>query len=273
MTLGYENVIISGLMSKAYSLAGIQVGWLTSPNVDLVRACEAWRAYTIVSASQIDRQIALYELHEGRLHNLLKRNNALARHNLALLEGFIEQNRWAYGEAGACFGDAGGAGDTGGDEREFKDTCLNNHSHKTLILWSTTNWKSYPRKPKQGAGDPYPCSRLGADCGEPELGIPSAWPRRTMMRNPEGVAATEYDSPGSNRRIWVPCEGGRRRRSIRLLARDGETRAVEDDPQQGPSAPAIMLPIAIHRCTDSPPQHRDGFDSAGPERYPHRSQE
>lgn len=78
-----------------YSLAGIQVGWLTSPNVDLVRACEAWRAYTIVSASQIDRQIALYALHEGRLHNLLKRNNALARHNLALLEGFIEQNRWA----------------------------------------------------------------------------------------------------------------------------------------------------------------------------------
>ncbi|EDN11350.1 predicted protein [Histoplasma mississippiense (nom. inval.)] len=68
---------------------------LASPNVDLVRACEAWRAYTIVSASQIDRQIALYALHEGRLHNLLKSNNALARHNLALPEGVIEQNRWA----------------------------------------------------------------------------------------------------------------------------------------------------------------------------------
>ncbi|KKZ64099.1 hypothetical protein EMCG_01596 [[Emmonsia] crescens] len=95
MSLGYENVIVSGSMSKAYSLSGIRVGWLASPNTDLVRTCENWRAYTIISVSQIDQQIAHYALDEGCLHNLLKRNNGIARHNLGLLEGFIEQHRWA----------------------------------------------------------------------------------------------------------------------------------------------------------------------------------
>ncbi|EQL35005.1 hypothetical protein BDFG_03226 [Blastomyces dermatitidis ATCC 26199] len=95
MSLGYENVIVSGSMSKAYSLSGVRVGWLASPNVDLVRACESWRPYTMISVSQLDQEIAHYALDEGCLHNLLKRNNGLARHNLGLLEGFIEQHRWA----------------------------------------------------------------------------------------------------------------------------------------------------------------------------------
>ncbi|PGG97779.1 hypothetical protein GX51_07161 [Blastomyces parvus] len=95
MSLGYENVIVSGSMSKAYSLSGVRVGWLASPNVDLVRACEAWRPYTIISVSQLDQEIAHYALDAGCLHNLLKRNTGLARHNLGLLAGFIEQHRWA----------------------------------------------------------------------------------------------------------------------------------------------------------------------------------
>ncbi|EEH45154.2 uncharacterized protein PADG_01304 [Paracoccidioides brasiliensis Pb18] len=94
MSLGYENVVVSGSMSKAYSMAGIRVGWLASPNVELVKKCEKWRAYTVISVGQIDQQIASYALDEC-LHKLLKRNNDLARHNLGLLEGFIEQHRWA----------------------------------------------------------------------------------------------------------------------------------------------------------------------------------
>ncbi|OAX77977.1 hypothetical protein ACJ72_07719 [Emergomyces africanus] len=95
MSLGYENVIVSGSMSKAYSLSGIRVGWLASPSIDLVRACEAWRAYTMLSVSQVDQAIALYALGEGCLHNLLRRNNDLARQNLGILERFVEQHRWA----------------------------------------------------------------------------------------------------------------------------------------------------------------------------------
>ncbi|PGH01071.1 hypothetical protein AJ79_08041 [Helicocarpus griseus UAMH5409] len=94
LSLGYDNVIVSGSMSKAYSLAGIRVGWLASPNNDLIAACKNWRSYTTISVSQLDEQVASYALNEC-LHNLLKRNNGLAKHNLGLLEKFIEQHRWA----------------------------------------------------------------------------------------------------------------------------------------------------------------------------------
>ncbi|KAK5109103.1 hypothetical protein LTR62_007560 [Meristemomyces frigidus] len=89
LSLGYKNTIATGSMSKAYSLAGIRVGWLASRNKDLVEKCASARDYTTISVSQLDQQIAAFALSPDTLHGLLGRNIQLAKTNLELLERFV----------------------------------------------------------------------------------------------------------------------------------------------------------------------------------------
>lgn len=95
LSLGYERTIATGSMSKAFSLAGIRVGWIASRDRQLIESCAAARHYTTISVSQIDDAIASYALAPGCIHNLLGRNIELAQTNLAILERFIESHRWA----------------------------------------------------------------------------------------------------------------------------------------------------------------------------------
>ncbi|KAJ6028395.1 hypothetical protein N7540_003971 [Penicillium herquei] len=95
ISLGYENTIVTGSTSKAYSLAGIRVGWIASRNRSIIEACASSRDYTTISVGQIDDAIASYALAPQCIHNLLARNIELGRTNLAILEKFIESHRWA----------------------------------------------------------------------------------------------------------------------------------------------------------------------------------
>lgn len=82
-------------MSKAYSLAGLRVGWIASRDRNLIEAFASARDYTTISVSAIDDAIASHALAPACVHNLLKRNLELAQKNLAILEKFIESHRWA----------------------------------------------------------------------------------------------------------------------------------------------------------------------------------
>ncbi|PWY91239.1 long-chain fatty acid transporter [Aspergillus heteromorphus CBS 117.55] len=95
LSLGYEHTVVTGSMSKAYSLAGIRVGWLASRDRSIVERCASARDYTTISVGQIDDAIASYALAPACIHNLLERNIELAQKNLAILETFIESHRWA----------------------------------------------------------------------------------------------------------------------------------------------------------------------------------
>ncbi|KAE8393977.1 long-chain fatty acid transporter [Aspergillus alliaceus] len=95
LSLGYDRTIATGSMSKAYSLAGIRVGWIASRDRSVIETCAAARHYTTISVSQLDDAIASYALDASCIHNLLKRNIQLAKTNLAILEKFIESYRWA----------------------------------------------------------------------------------------------------------------------------------------------------------------------------------
>ncbi|GAM38533.1 hypothetical protein TCE0_033f09325 [Talaromyces pinophilus] len=95
LSLGYENVVVTGSMSKAYSLAGIRVGWIAARNKDIIDKCMVCRDYTTISVSQIDDAVASYALAPHTIHSLLLRNIQLAKTNLAILEKFIEGHRWA----------------------------------------------------------------------------------------------------------------------------------------------------------------------------------
>lgn len=95
LEFGYEKVIATGSMSKAFSLAGIRLGWIASPNPEIIEACASARDYTLISVGQIDDSVATHALSSPCVENLLQRNLGLSRQNLDILEGFIEEFGWA----------------------------------------------------------------------------------------------------------------------------------------------------------------------------------
>jgi len=92
ISMGYSRTIVTGSMSKAYSLAGIRVGWIASRNKSIIEMLASARDYTTISVSQIDDRIASYALSASVLHALLRRNINLAKTNLAMLEAFIDKH-------------------------------------------------------------------------------------------------------------------------------------------------------------------------------------
>ena len=95
LSLGYEHSVVTGSVSKAYSLAGLRVGWIASRNNSIIEACASSRDYTTISVGQLDDAVASFALAPECIHSLLRRNIELARTNLAILEKFIESHRWA----------------------------------------------------------------------------------------------------------------------------------------------------------------------------------
>lgn len=92
LSMGYNNVVVTGSMSKAYSLAGIRVGWIASRNSEIIKKIASARHYTTISVSGLDEQVAAYALSPATVHSLLARNIQLAKKNLALLEKFVIKN-------------------------------------------------------------------------------------------------------------------------------------------------------------------------------------
>lgn len=92
ISLGYSKTIITGSMSKAYSLAGIRVGWIASRDQSIIEKIASARDYTTISVSQLDDAVATYALSNSVLHALLSRNIKLAKTNLELLEAFVDEH-------------------------------------------------------------------------------------------------------------------------------------------------------------------------------------
>jgi aspartate/methionine/tyrosine aminotransferase len=95
INMGYDKVVVTGSLSKAYSLAGIRTGWLACKNKAIIETCAGARHYTTISVSMLDQAVAAEALSENCVHALLGRNIELAKKNLAILDTFIEEHRWA----------------------------------------------------------------------------------------------------------------------------------------------------------------------------------
>lgn len=76
-------------MSKAFSLAGIRLGWIASRNSAMIEAFASVRHYTLISVGQLDDRVATQALSSPTVDKLLQRNYQLARQNLADLEAFV----------------------------------------------------------------------------------------------------------------------------------------------------------------------------------------
>ncbi|KAL2202350.1 aminotransferase-like protein [Sarocladium strictum] len=95
LSMGYDKVVVTSSMSKAWALAGIRVGWVASPHATIIETLARARDYTTISVSQIDDQIARYALSPKVRPALIARNLELARTNLDLLDKFVQEHAGA----------------------------------------------------------------------------------------------------------------------------------------------------------------------------------
>lgn len=87
--MGYSNTIATGSLSKAYSLAGLRVGWVASRSAAIIEQIAAARDHTTISVSILDQRVAAFALSPDTIHALLARNMQLAKTNKEILEKFI----------------------------------------------------------------------------------------------------------------------------------------------------------------------------------------
>lgn len=92
LSLGYDRTVSTSSMSKAWSLAGVRVGWIATRDVEVFRAVESARNYTTISVSQLDDMVAGYALSDAVRPALLRRNMELARTNCDLVAAFVEEH-------------------------------------------------------------------------------------------------------------------------------------------------------------------------------------
>ena len=83
----YERGISTAGMSKAYSLAGLRLGWVAGPP-EVIEAVMIQRDYDTISVGLIDDHFATLAL-EGR-ERVLGRAKAITRRNLAILGDWID---------------------------------------------------------------------------------------------------------------------------------------------------------------------------------------
>ena len=90
----YEKGISTGSTSKAFSLAGLRLGWIVGPE-EMLDACEVHRDYTTISVGMVDDYFAAMALDAKEV--VLERSREITRGNLAVLR------EWIAGEPKASF--------------------------------------------------------------------------------------------------------------------------------------------------------------------------
>jgi aspartate/methionine/tyrosine aminotransferase len=86
-----QSGISLGVMSKAYALAGLRIGWLASHDRDLLARVAAFKDYTTICSSTPSEILAIIAL-RARDH-VLGRSRAIVAANLDLLDAFFDE--WA----------------------------------------------------------------------------------------------------------------------------------------------------------------------------------
>ncbi|KAL3443016.1 pyridoxal phosphate-dependent transferase [Aspergillus insuetus] len=92
ISLGYDKVVATSSLSKAYSLAGLRVGWIASRNPSIIDLCVNSRSYALITLSQVDEHLANLALSPPTIQHLLDRNNTLSKRNLQVVQDFIDQH-------------------------------------------------------------------------------------------------------------------------------------------------------------------------------------
>lgn len=83
----YEKGISTASTSKAFSLAGLRVGWIAAPR-EVIDAVLIHRDYNTISVGQLDEHFATLAIENAE--KILERSRDITRTNLALLSNWVE---------------------------------------------------------------------------------------------------------------------------------------------------------------------------------------
>jgi aspartate/methionine/tyrosine aminotransferase len=99
----YEKGLSLGVMSKAYGLPGLRLGWIASKDVALLQRMERVKHYTSICSSAPSELLAQIALKARE--RILVRNRALIAENLPILEGFFREHahlfEWSTPDGGS----------------------------------------------------------------------------------------------------------------------------------------------------------------------------
>lgn len=88
----YDKGISTGSTSKAFSLAGLRLGWIVGPH-DLLEACEIHRDYTTISVGLVDDYFASMALEAKDA--ILERSRHITGENLTVLKAWVADEQRA----------------------------------------------------------------------------------------------------------------------------------------------------------------------------------
>jgi aspartate/methionine/tyrosine aminotransferase len=113
----YEKGVSLNVLSKAYGLPGLRIGWIASQDKNLLQRVERYKHYLSISNSAPSEALALIALQSKE--RILRRNRALLLENVVLLEalfadfpGLVEWHR----PLGGCVAFPRYTGPDGGEE-------------------------------------------------------------------------------------------------------------------------------------------------------------
>ena len=90
----YEKGISVSSMSKVFSLAGIRMGWIATHDKAAVKAFLSHRDYNLISCGMFDDAVASLALRHS--DEMIRRNQAIVRENLAILDEWMQAHPHFY---------------------------------------------------------------------------------------------------------------------------------------------------------------------------------
>lgn len=90
----YDKAISLGVLSKAYGLAGLRVGWLVTKDVDLLNKLVKFKHYMSICDSAPSEFLAKVALKHG--DELLKRSVDLIKENIKYVDSFFERHKLLF---------------------------------------------------------------------------------------------------------------------------------------------------------------------------------
>lgn len=101
----YSKAMSLGVMSKAYGLAGLRIGWIACQDKEAIKKIMRFKNYTTICNSAPSEILALMALENQE--KILSRNNQIVTENLSLLDDFMAKYSaifaWVRPQAG-CVG-------------------------------------------------------------------------------------------------------------------------------------------------------------------------
>ncbi len=101
----YHRAVSLGVMSKAFGMAGLRVGWIACQDTKMLSSIESMKYYTTICNSAPAEVISIITLKNSKA--ILARNNKIVSDNLLLLDAFVKEYEQLFSwirPQGGCVG-------------------------------------------------------------------------------------------------------------------------------------------------------------------------